>query len=105
VPTGAEAVDIGLATHLAPHEDLLDAAQELAESWIAEGKSRSFRGGIGLDELKEVNAKESVGVADSFLSASFMDAQIRFLSSRKKHGPAAMFFVLRHTRFLWSKFM
>jgi len=102
-PTGAEAHEIGLAQSLASPEDLLDRAQEIAEGWVAEGRARTFRGGFSLDELKAVNARESVGVADSFLGAPFLGHQARFLWRKKKRGPAAMFFVLRVTHPLWSR--
>ena len=104
-PTGAEAHEIGLAQWLASPEDLLDRAQEIAEGWIAEGRARTFRGGFSLDELKEVNARESIGVADSFLGASFLSNQARFLWRKKKRVPAATFFLLRATRPLWSKLL
>ncbi len=105
VPTGAEALEVGLAQWAAPHEKLLDEAQRVAEEWIASGAIRTFRGSAQLEELKAVNAKESVAVADSFLSAPFMEAQFRFLWSRKKRAPAMMFFVLRYTRPLWARLL
>ena len=105
IPTGSEALEVGLAQWAAPHDKLLDEAQRIAEEWIASGVTRTFRGSAKLEELKAVNAKESVDVANSFLSAPFMDAQFRFLWSRKKRVPALMFFFLRYTRPLWARLL
>ena len=105
VPTGAEAQEVGLAQWLAPHEMLLDEAQRIAEEWAAAGATRSYRGGLNRDELKAVNARESIAVADTILSAPFMDGQCRFFWSRKKRVPAAVFFVLKHTRPVWGRFL
>lgn len=105
VPTGEEALEIGLAQWAVPHEELLEAAQTIAEGWVSSGAMRTFRGSAKIEELKKVNAKESLDVANSFLSAPFMESQYRFLWSRKKTVPALMFFVLRHTRPLWAKLL
>jgi enoyl-CoA hydratase/carnithine racemase len=104
-PTGTEAHEIGLAQWLASPENLLDRAQEIAEGWVAEGRARTFRGGFSLDELKAANARESIGVADSFLGAPFLSNQARFLWRKKKRVPAAMFFILRATHAMWSRLL
>ena len=104
-PTGAEACEVGLADEVAPHDQLLDAAQRLAETWIAAGRPRTFRGGVTLAELRAVNARESREVADAFLAAPFLKGQFDFLRRKKKHGPAAMFFALWATRPLWSRLL
>jgi enoyl-CoA hydratase/carnithine racemase len=104
-PTGQEACDVGLAQWVAPHDALLDQAQAIAEGWVAEGRSRTLRGQATADELHAVNARESVQVADSFLSAPFLNGQFKFLWSRKKRGPALMFFALKTTRPVWSLFL
>ncbi len=105
IPTGAEAAEVGLAQWVAPHAELLDRAQAIAEGWIAEGRARTYRGGATRDELTAVNARESIGVADSFLSGPFLEGQFRFLWSRKKRGPALMFKALKVTRPVWSRFL
>ena len=105
VPTGSEALEVGLAQWVAPHQNLLNEAQRVAEEWAESGATRTFRGSSSLEELKTVNAKESVDVANSFLSAPFLDAQSRFLWSRKKRVPALMFGLLRYTRPLWSRLL
>ncbi len=104
-PTGQEAFDVGLAQWVVPHETLLERAQAIAEEWVREGHTRIYRGNATREELAAVNATESVGVADSFLSAPFLANQARFLWSRKKRGPAAMFFALKQTRPLWRRFL
>ena len=104
-PTGEEAKEVGFTQWCVPHESLMDKAQEIAEEWIASGRPRTHRGSASPEELKAVNAKESVQVADSFLSRPFLKGQFKFLWSRKKRGPAMMFWTLNMTRPLWSKFL
>jgi len=101
-PTAQEALDAGLITHVVPHEALADEAQRIAAQWAADGKARSFRGGATREELLAVNARESVELADAFLSPAFLDGQFRFLWSKNKRGPALMFWTLRVTHPLWS---
>ncbi len=102
VPTGAEAEAIGLAERCVTHERLMEEARRIARSWVAEGRVRTFRGSSTREELKATNAVESAALADAFLDTPFLDAQFRFLWSRKKLVPAATFFVLKHTRPLWA---
>jgi enoyl-CoA hydratase/carnithine racemase len=104
-PTAAEALAAGLVQHAVPHDTLLTEAQKLAEQWIKDGATRKFRGPGELEELKAVNARESVGVADSFLSAPFMQAQFKFLWSKNKRAPATMFFTMWALRPLWSRLL
>ena len=104
-PTAAEAKAAGLVQYTADHENLMSEAQRIAEEWIANGATRKFRGPGELDTLKAVNAKESIGVADSFLSAPFMQAQFKFLWSKNKRGPAVMFFTMWASRPLWSQLL
>lgn len=101
-PTAAEALEAGLVQWVVPHEALLEEAQKIAEEWVEAGAERSFRAGSTLEELKAVNAKESVQVADAFLSAPFLNGQIKFLWGKKKRRPALMFLALRVTRPAWS---
>ncbi|MFT4627487.1 MAG: peroxisomal 3,2-trans-enoyl-CoA isomerase [Myxococcota bacterium] len=104
-PTGEEAHAIGLAGWVVPHEQLLAEAQRIGETWVAEGRARTFPAGASIDELRAVNATESVAVADAFLGARFLRAQHRFLRSRKKWGPAATFLGLWLTRPVWSRLL
>lgn len=105
VPTGEEAHAVGLAQWVVPHEQLLEKAQAIAEEWIAADRPRTLRGDATVAELREVNARESVQVADSFLGKRFLDGQFKFLWSRKKRGPALMFLALKTTRPVWSRFL
>ena len=104
-PTAAEAAEVGLVERVVPHAELLDAAQAEAEARIANGTPRNFRDPAELAELKAVNARESIAVADSFLSSPFLANQFRFLWSKKKRGPAAMFLALRLSRPLWARLL
>ena len=101
-PTGEEALAVGLVEWCVPHDTLLDEAQRIAEGWIAEGRTRTFRGGLSLETLREANARESIGVADSFLGGAFLKGQFRFLWKKKKRGPAMMFLSLWLSRPLWG---
>jgi len=104
-PTAKEAREAGLITHVVADNALMAEAQKLAEQWIAEGKARSFRGGATKEELKAVNARESVALANAFLSPKFLEGQFKFLASKKKTGPALTFLALRVTRPLWSRLL
>ena len=104
-PTAGEAHEAGLVQWVASHEQLGEEARRIAQQWIASGATRSFRGGSGRDELKAVNARESIALADAFLSAAFIKAQFKFLWSKKKWGPAAMFLTMLISRPLWSRFL
>jgi peroxisomal 3,2-trans-enoyl-CoA isomerase len=104
-PSAEEALEAGLIQWVVPHDQLADEADRIAREWINEGAQRSFRGGSKRDELKAVNARESVDLADAFLSAPFIKAQYKFLSSKKKWGPAAMFLAMLISRPVWSRFL
>ena len=60
---------------------------------------------LQVEEYKAVNLKESHDLADAFLAYPFLDAQYRFLKSKGKSQTAAMFWVLKTTRPIWSKFL
>lgn len=104
-PTAEEAHEAGLIQWVAPHDELLEEADKVAREWIASNVSRSFRGGSTGDELKTVNASESQALADAFLSTPFIKAQFKFLWSKKKWGPAAMFLTMWLSRPLWSRLL
>jgi peroxisomal 3,2-trans-enoyl-CoA isomerase len=104
-PTAKEALDAGLVQWVVPHEKLENEARRLAREWIDTDAVRSFRGGSSREELKTVNANESAKLADAFLSAPFIKSQFRFLWSKKKRGPAAMFLFMLISRPLWSRFL
>ncbi len=102
-PGAAEALEAGLIQWAVPHERLMDEAQRIAREWIETGARRSYRGGSTREELKAVNARESIALADAFLSAPFIRHQFRFLWSKKKWGPAAMFLALLVSRPAWAR--
>ena len=104
-PSGEEALEAGLVQWLAAHDKLKEEAQRIAREWISSRATRSFRGGSGRDELKTVNASESQALADAFLSTPFIRAQVRFLWSKKKWGPATMFLAMLISRPLWSRLL
>ena len=105
VPRAEEALDVGLVQWVVPHEKLETESQRIGEAWIASGEPRSYRADATKQALKAVNARESVELADAFLSPPFMEGQFRFLWSRQKRIPAAMFFFLRYTHPLWSRLL
>jgi len=104
-PTGSEAADIGLVTEVVQHSNLMDRAQQIAEDWVRIGKKRQIPADGVVDEYKQVNAHESVQLADAFLSKPFLKAQYQFLKSKGKTSNAAVFWLIMSTRPLWSKLL
>lgn len=104
-PTGEEAVEIGLAQWVVQPGDLMKEAQRIAERWIAEGRQRTYPVGFSAAELGEINARESKLIAAAFLSAPFLMAQYRFLRSKGKLQPAALFLALAKSRPLWKRLL
>jgi len=104
-PNAQEALDAGLIQWVVPHDQLAEEADRIAREWIEAGAQRTFRGGSGRDELKAVNARESLELADAFLGAPFIKAQFKFLSSKKKWAPAAIFLAMLISRPVWSRFL
>ena len=104
-PTATEALETGLIQWVVSHDELMEQAGMIAHDWVASGKPRSFRGGSEREELKAVNASESQALADAFLSPPFIKGQFRFLWSKKKWGPAAMFLGMLISRPLWSRLL
>jgi enoyl-CoA hydratase/carnithine racemase len=104
-PTAEEALEAGLIQWAVPHDQLMAEAHRIASEWAASGATRGFRAGSTRDDLKTINARESAVLADAFLGAAFLKGQFRFLRSKKKWGPAAMFLTLLITRPLWSRLL
>ena len=102
-PTATEAFSVGLVQKVVSHDQLLTEANKIAKDWVEQGVKREFLAGSQLEELKEVNARESVELADAFLNAAFLREQSRFLWSKKKRGPSVMFFSLWLLRPLWGR--
>lgn len=108
VPTAQEAADIGLITRVTPHSDLMSSAQELAESWVTEGRHEQPVTAMGYGDTKlllEVNAKESIELGHAFLGEKFLTAQVNFLTSKGKTKLAGLFKNLLLTRPVWKHFM
>ena len=120
-PTAAEAAEIGLVKEVVDHGRLLARAQELGEQWVAEGKKKEIPGGGTVEEYKAVNARESLELADAFLSYNFLNvsrassppvsfncflqAQYEFLKSKGKSSQANVFLLIKSLRPLWSKLL
>jgi enoyl-CoA hydratase/carnithine racemase len=102
-PTAAEALEVGLVQHVVPHEQLMTEAQRIAREWVRDGVGREYPAGFDRQRLQAINARESVQVATAFLSPPFLMGQFRFLRSKKKYPPAAMFLALRLTHPAWSR--
>jgi enoyl-CoA hydratase/carnithine racemase len=101
-PSATEALDVGLVDAVVPADQLLTTARAWAEDWIQAGRSRQFRAGAERRELEQINREESRRVADAFFSPSFLMGRYRWLSARRKTGPALAFLALRATRPAWS---
>lgn len=100
-PTAEEARAAGLVQWVVPHDQLLQRAQDIAQQWVQDGVTRQFPGGFQRDELKAVNAEESLRLATAFLSPPFLMGQFRFLWGRRKRGLALLFLLLRWMHPLW----
>lgn len=104
-PTAQEAFKIGLVHEVVPHDQLLARAQALGEEFIKTGRKRWLVEQGKVDEYKAVNAKESLDLANAFLSPAFLDGQYKFLKSKGKTTPATIFWTLKTTRPLWKNMM
>ena len=94
----------GFVQEVVPHCSLLSRSQTVAENWIREGRTRTIPGGQDVEEYKIVNKRESIQVADSFLSYNFLNAQENFLRSKGKKE-AKVFWFLKKSRPLWSRLL
>lgn len=101
-PTGKEAVEIGLAHWVVPHDQLMHEAKRIAAQWIAEGRERTYPAGFTRAELEAINARESKEVAKAFLHPPFLMRQFRFLWSKHKRQLALMFLALAKTHPAWK---
>ena len=105
VPTGKEAVEIGLAMKCVPHDDLMDEARAICRGWIEEGTGRTYPLGTTREELEAINARESRELATAFLQPRFLMGQFRFLWSKKKRPLALMFLALAKTQPAWGRLL
>jgi enoyl-CoA hydratase/carnithine racemase len=104
-PTAREAESFGLVEEVVDPDQLGARAQSIAEAWVEAGRERSFRDEMDRDELKAINAEESIRIADAFLSPPFLNGQFEFLWGKKKRAPALMFLALRLSHPLWSRLL
>lgn len=104
-PTAREAKDAGLVQWVAAPEALMDEARAIARGWIESGRARTYPLGMTRDELSDINARESLELADAFLAPPFLMGQAKFLWSKKKRPLALMFLSLRATRPAWSRLL
>ena len=58
--------------------------------------------GSTLEELVEVNKRESMELANAFLAPKFLHGQAKFLWKKSKYGPALMFYILLALRPIWA---
>ena len=78
-------------------------AQELAEEWIAAGKVRSVAAKAEVETLLAVNARESEALARAFVSERFLRAMHGAAKAKGKTKLAAVFWLLLHTQWAWSR--
>jgi enoyl-CoA hydratase/carnithine racemase len=104
-PTAEEALNAGLVQWVVPHDQLLTEAQRIAGEWAAAGATRRYRGGGTRDELKAVNARECIALADAFLDSPFLKGRFRFFLGKKKWGPALMFLTMWSMRPIWARML
>ncbi|MBK6918251.1 MAG: enoyl-CoA hydratase/isomerase family protein [Deltaproteobacteria bacterium] len=100
-PTGAQAVEIGLAMRCVPHAQLQEEAHRIARGWIEQGVGRRYPVGMSRDQLHAINAEESRVLATAFLRPKFLMAQYDFLWRKKKRPLALAFLALAKTQPAW----
>ncbi len=103
-PTAHEALAVGLVHRVTPHDALLPAALDEAQTWAAARRARvpAADPALSLCELRAVNAAESARLADAFLAPPFLAAQAAFAARKGRYALAATFWALRVTRPLWA---
>ncbi len=101
--TASDARDLGLVAQVVPADDLMSATEAYAREWLGQGKPRAIVADGLVDKLREVNAAESIALANAICDYPFLDSMIRFTRTKKKWGPLAMFSALRLTRPIWSR--
>jgi enoyl-CoA hydratase/carnithine racemase len=85
-------------------EAVMKAAQDVAERWVQAGKGKRISE-IKRNQLKDVNARESLELANCFLDYPFLEGQYQFAKAKKKPQVANLFWTLKKTRPLWSLFV
>ena len=100
-----EAKNSGLVMEVVEHDKLMELAQSVAEKWVVKQKKREMMGEGSKEEYTKLNVKESVAVADAFLSYKFLNAQFTFLWGKGKLSNAFIFWSLKSLRPLWIKLL
>jgi len=100
-----EALALGLVNEVVDHQRLQERAQEIAELWAREERTRTIRGGATTSEYKAINAKESEQLSQDFVSHKFLINQYEFLRAKGKHRSAAgvALLLMIKTRPVWAK--
>mmetsp|Transcript_21928 Transcript_21928/g.62355 ORF Transcript_21928/g.62355 Transcript_21928/m.62355 type:complete len:282 (+) Transcript_21928:86-931(+) len=98
-----EAVEFGYAAEVVPEDQVQQRAQQVAEEWVASGRPRRVQSEGNLEQLKAVNAKESVALANAMLDYPFLNHMIQFAKAKKKYTPYLVFLLAKTTRPLWSR--
>lgn len=101
--TALEAVDAGLVNEVVSKEQLLDRTQAFAEEWVDAGKPRLIASPGVREELKQVNERESLELAESFLKDEFLAAMQARSEARGRSQAAVLFRMLRASRPLWAR--
>ena len=104
-PNAVEALECGLVQWQVTEQALMDSATSIARTWVKENKERTFLTDTNIKQLKEINAKESIALADAFLSAAFFKNQTEFFWKKKKYLPALVFFLVRALRPIWGRML
>ena len=104
-PNADEAHTAGLVQWVVPKDQLQAKAQEVAEKWVSDGRSRNILGASVLSELQAVNAKESIELANRFLGSDFLRGQFSFLWRKQKRIPSLLFLLLWLLRPFWKHFL
>ena len=104
-PTAQEALQVGFIDQVVSTQELLPKANELAQQWINDDRRKLFRGQFTQAELLAVNERESIALADAFLSAPFIKGQFSFLLRKRKYIPAMVFGTMWLTRPLWARLL
>ncbi|GBG30011.1 Enoyl-CoA delta isomerase 2, mitochondrial [Hondaea fermentalgiana] len=98
-----DALELGYCQYVVPQDQVLAKTQELAEEWIASGRTRKIIENGSQAKLREVNKVESVALANAMLGLPFLNHMVNFSYEKSKYGPFLVFWLARTTRPLWSR--
>lgn len=98
-----EALKLGFADVVVPADQLLATAQLVAERWVHNKTPRKIVSQGLHATLKEVNAKESVALANAIMDYPFLDHMASFSYEKGKYAPFMVFWIASFMRPLWSR--